>query len=323
MLPTTQKILVYLPALNEESKIGEVIRSIPKIYSDREIDILVVNDGSTDKTAQIAQTSGGTVISHSYNKGLSAALQTAIEFALEKKYSILVSMDADGQFNSNDIPRIVAPLIEGVSDFSIGNRFYIGRPENMPRIKYIGNAWVSSIVSFVGGTKIEDASCGFRAYNQNAMLNLNLLGRFTYTHETILDLLDKNLRVAQVEVQVVYFKDRTSRIANNVWSYGLKIIPIIFKCLKDYKPFRFFMFLALMVYLISFLIGGFVTVHWIQNGEITPYKSFGIFALALLGLGVLLTVLALIADMMNRLRRNQEKMLLQQKIFNLKNQNFS
>ncbi|MFT6966787.1 MAG: glycosyltransferase involved in cell wall biosynthesis, partial [Marivirga sp.] len=192
-----------MPALNEEETICKVLNSVPKSICDFTVsELLVINDGSIDNTEKEAIKAGATVINHNHNKGVGNAFQTAVNYALKKNVDILVSVDADGQFDVNQIEDMVKPIITNEADFSIGNRFDIAKPIKMPQIKYWGNKQISKIVSFVGNTKIKDASCGYRAYSKDCLLSLNLQSNFTYTHETILDLLDKGYRVKQIPVQV-------------------------------------------------------------------------------------------------------------------------
>jgi glycosyltransferase involved in cell wall biosynthesis len=305
-----QKLIIYMPALNEEKTILEVINSIPKTtIGFRIIEVLVVNDGSTDKTASEAKKAGATVLSHNKNKGVGEAFQSAINYTLQTKADALVSIDADGQFDINQIPEMLAPILNNQADFCIGIRFSNGKPKNMPKIKFWGNKKVNQIVSFVSNEKIHDASCGFRAYSIDTLLSLNLHGSFTYTHETILDLLDKGFKVEQIPVRVQYFEDRVSRIANNLFKYGFKTSSIIFKSLKDYKPLQFFLGIAFFIFLASMFFGGWALTHWIVYDTITPYKSFGIIGLSLLGMTAIVTVFAFMADMLGRIRKNQEKIL--------------
>ena len=304
------KIIVYMPALNEQETIKKVLQSIPKeIEGITNIELLVVNDGSTDQTESEALSVGATVISHPYNKGVGSAFQTAVNHALKQKVDVLASIDADGQFDVNQIKDMIRPVISGQADFAIGNRFNNKRPDRMPKVKFWGNKQVNKIVGFVSKTKIDDASCGFRAYSKECLLSLNLEGNFTYTHETILDLLNKDFRVAQIPVKVLYFDDRVSRVANSLIQYGLKTSSIIFKSLKDYKPLPFFLAIAFVFFFGAVILGGFTCIHWYTEGTITPYKSFGVIALALLGMSLLVTIFAFMADMIGRIRNNQEKIL--------------
>ncbi len=306
----TKNLIIYMPALNEEETIRAVLDSIPKQFDGfREVKLLVVNDGSSDATASEAILSGATVITHSRNVGVGKAFQTAINYALKLKADILVSIDADGQFDVSQISEMIQPIIDKQADFCIGNRFWNSTPDKMPRIKYWGNRQISKIVSFISKTKIQDASCGFRAYSKDCLFGLNLQGSFTYTHETILELLHKGYKISQVPINVTYNDNRVSRIANNLFKYALRTSIIIFKSLKDYKPLQFFLSIAFIVLFTAFAIGGFVLIHWFNTGMITPYKSFGFIALSLCGMAVVIVTLAFIADLLNRIRENQEKIL--------------
>lgn len=304
------KIIIYMPALNEAATIFKVLQSIPTtFYGFKEVELLVINDGSTDETVKEAKKAGATVLSHNKNKGVGEAFQTALEYALKTNADILVSIDADGQFDVNQISEMILPIVKNEADFSIGIRFQNGKPDNMPGIKFWGNKQVNKIVSFVCNTKINDASCGFRAYSKDCLLSLNLHGSFTYTHETILDLIDKGYKVAQIPVNVEYFDGRVSRVANNIFKYAVKTSTIIFKSLKDYKPLQFFVSIAFFIFVIGAILGGWTLIHWIINHTITPYKSFGIIGLALIGMAVMILIFAFMADMLGRIRKNQEKIL--------------
>lgn len=267
----SRKIIVYMPAFNEQITINKVLKSIPEKYQGfNEVELLVVNDGSIDDTEKEAINAGATVINHYQNRGVGIAFQTAINYALANKADVLVSIDADGQFDVSQIAEMILPIVKKQADFCTGNRFHNQRPANMAKVKYLGNSLVSRIVSFVSKTKIEDASCGFRAYSRDCLFNLNLQGSFTYTHETILDLLHKGYKISQIPVNVKYFEGRVSRIANNLFVYGFQTSVIIFRCFKDYRPLPFFLTIALSVLVLALFMGGFVLVNWFNTGMITP-----------------------------------------------------
>lgn len=303
-------LLIYLPAFNEEHSIRRVIKNIPKHYEGiTNVDIIVIDDGSTDNTATEAQDAGAIVISHKFNKGVGVVFQTAVKEALSRGADILCSIDADGQFNVKQISELINPIILGKADFCVGNRFAQKRHPHMPKIKYWGNMVINRIISIISGAKLSDVSSGFRAYSGECLLSLNLQSEFTYTHETILDLLNKGFTIKQVPVSVQYFQERISRVANSIIRYGFQTFKIIFKSLKDYSPFYFFGSISLSVFILGITSGLFVLSHWIINGQITPYKSFGLIAVTLCLVAVIFFILALIADMLGRIRQNQEKLL--------------
>lgn len=311
MSDPAKNLLVYMPALNEEQSIPKVLKSVPKTFDGcSSVSLLVIDDGSTDETAKVAKKGSAKVITHKSNRGVGIAFQTAATAALEGGHDVLVSIDADGQFNPDQIPFLLRPILKGEADFSIGNRFYTNsRPKNMSRVKYYGNKAMNRLVSFAAGQEIKDASCGFRAYSRECLLSLNLMGSYTYTHETILDLANKGFVPAQIPVEVKYFEDRVSRVASNIPSYAYKSAKIIFKTFRDYRPFRLFGSLALLVFCIGAAFGGFVGYHWYTTGGISPYKSFGIISAVLGLMSLALFALALLADMLGRMRRNQERLL--------------
>lgn len=299
-----------MPALNEEEGISTVIKELPKeINGAEEIEILIVDDGSTDNTANIAKENGATVISHNINKGLGKAFQSALQYAIDKKADILVSIDADRQFNSKQIPDIIKPISEGKADMVTGNRFSKGIPENMPKSKYWGNTQMSKLISLISGQKFRDVSCGFRAYNREALLRLNLFGAFTYTQETILDMVYKGLRVIEFPVDVAYFKDRKSRIAGSIAKYTINTLGIIIKTLRDYKPMLFFGGLGGISIFVGLGFVIFLFIHYLLKGIYYPYRAMGFIGLGFLLFGLLFIMLGLLAGMFNRVRMNQEKIL--------------
>lgn len=306
----SMKLIIYMPALNEENGISEVIKELPeKIDQIDEIKILVVDDGSTDNTAKIAKDNGADVVSHGVNRGVGSAFQSALQYALENKGDILVSIDADRQFNSKQIQEIIQPILDNKADMVTGNRFENGIPENMPKSKYWGNKQMSNLISLISRQKFRDVSCGFRAYSREALMRLNLFGSFTYTQETILDMVYKGLRVIEYPVDVVYFKNRKSRVAGSIVKYGLKTSEIIFKTLRDYKPMIFFGGMGGISIGIGLCFEIGLGIYFLVNNGFTPYKFIGFIGFGFIILGLLLMVVGLLAGMFNRVRINQERIL--------------
>ncbi len=304
------KLIIYMPALNEEDGIEIVIKELPKkIDGIDEIDVLVVDDGSTDNTAEIAKQSGANVVSHGINKGVGSAFQSALQYALETRGDILVSIDADRQFNSKQISEIIQPILKNNADMVTGNRFNEGMPENMPKSKYWGNEQMSKLISLISGQKFRDVSCGFRAYSREALMRLNLFGSFTYTQETILDMVYKGLRVVEYPVDVVYFKNRKSRVAGSIIKYALRTSEIIVKTLRDYKPMTFFGGIGGVFFLIGLILEIGLGMYFLIEGSFTPYKFVGFTGFGFLIFGLLLFIVGLLAGMFNRVRVNQERIL--------------
>lgn len=310
------RLLISLPAYNEAATIKKVISELPRRIAGIEvIDVLVLDDGSRDETRAEALSAGVQVISHPANLGLGRTFQDIVAEALRSGADALVNLDADGQFNPLDIPKLLKPIIDGQADTVTASRFLDRNLlPKMPASKKWGNNQVAKLISFVTGTKLYDVSCGFRAYSREALLHLNLFSRFTYTHETLLNLVFKGLRVVEVPVQVRGEREfGQSKVAHNLWKYGYNIFNTIFRTMLDYKPLKFFGWGGVVVFLLGLALDIFVVAHWLATGEITPFKGLGFGGLFLNLFGLLLVIVGLLADMINRVRLTQERILYYEK----------
>jgi glycosyltransferase involved in cell wall biosynthesis len=309
-ISTQLSLIIYMPALDEEVNIQRVLANLPRslegVYS---IQYLVVNDGSVDRTAELAYEAGAQVVSHQRNRGVGAAFQSAVQFALENEADILVGIDADGQFDPAEIPILIAPILSDRADMVVGNRFSFGKPENMSEIKYWGNHRVARLVSSICDQDFQDVSCGFRAYSRKALYHLNLFAQFTYTHEAILSLMFQGLKVVEHPIKVKYFLDRKSRVAGSILRYTIQTSKIILRVLLDYRPIRVFGSFGGICMAIGFGFEVFLIGHYVLAGGFSPYKSTGFIGLGFIIFGLLVLIIALISDMLNRLRLNQDKIL--------------
>jgi len=244
------RLFVIIPAYNEEKRIQKTVLSIPrKIIGVKEVSVLVVDDGSTDKTVELALNAGADkVISHNSNVGVGAAFMTGIRNAISMGADIVVSIDADSQFDSNQIPELIIPILNQQTDVVIGSRFLKNIPSNIPRIKVIGNKIFTKIVSWTLGQKFTDTQTGFRAYSKEALMNISIVNDFTYTQEILIDLKFKKLRIVEIPVSVSYDNKRKSRVVKNVWGYSYRALSIILKSLVFHKPiFTFGLFGLVLV----------------------------------------------------------------------------
>lgn len=313
------KLVVLIPAYNEENSIQHVINSVPKSFEGiKEIIVLVVDDGSKDNTVALAKQAGATVVSHSYNRGVGAAFNTGLTKTLELGADIMVNIDADGQFSPADIPVLIEPIIKGEADFVSGDRFtdkngHSSRPEYMSKLKFWGNKQMSRLISILTQKQFTDVSCGFRAYSSDAMLSLNLTRSFTYTQESFIDLSSKDIDIKTVPVKVKYFEGRKSRVAGNLFKYIYRTVNIIIRAYRDYRPLRFFTWLGVPPFIIGMAFGLFTLYHYITTGSFTPYKAFGIIGIYLVTMGFIFWILGLLADMFVRVRLTQEQLLYYEK----------
>jgi glycosyltransferase involved in cell wall biosynthesis len=308
----TVSVVVTIPAFNEASTVAQVIKAVPMdIDGVENIDIAVIDDGSTDGTAEVAAKAGAKVVSFSHNKGLGAAFSEGFRTALGLGADIIVNIDADGQFNPEDIPKLVSPIIEGQADMVTASRF--ADPDlipDMPWIKKWGNRRVANIVNKLAGQKLYDVSCGFRAYSRDAALRATLLGGHTYTHEVILDLAFRGLRIIEVPVKVVGVrKFGKSKVAGNLWKYGWHSLLIILRAFRDYRPMRVFGGISSLFLIFALACGSFVFLHFLRTGAFSPYIFVAFLAAGFAFISLICYITALLAGMINRLRIIQDEQL--------------
>jgi len=306
------KLVVIMPALNEEATIARVIADVPREVPDvDEVEVVVVDDGSTDHTVELAIAAGAHVVRHSTNLGVGAAFGTGIRAALERGADLIVNMDSDGQFDPGDIPRLVAPVVAGEAGFVTCTRF--GRKDLIPRmpwLKRMGNWGMAQIINLIIGKRFTDVSCGFRCYSRETALRLNLFGRFTYTQESFISLAYQGVEMMELPLKVRGVREfGRSRVASNLVRYGVRSLSIILTALRDHRPLAFFGSLGSGSLLGGLACGLFVFIHWAITGQTSPFRSVLLGSAAFLIVGVLLLVMALLADMLGRMRRTNEAIL--------------
>ena len=303
-----KKILISLPALNEEKTIGKIIEQIKcLVIAEATITPLVIDDGSTDMTAAICREKGALIISHKQNRGVGAAFQSAVNEAINQNVDIMVNIDSDGQFDPGDIIKLVAPILTGQADFVTASRFVQDYGIKMPMMKKWGNFQIARLVSWLTKQTIHDASCGFRAYSRKALLNLNLIGDFTYTHEVILTLAFRKLTICEIPINVRGTREfGKSRVASSLFKYAYRSLLIILRCLRDYKPLLTFglpgVILTVIgsVLLIIFIVWSVIRGMWFP--KVAAFASAFCYLFA-----ILFFMLALVSDMFTRLRIKLEK----------------
>lgn len=305
------KLIINIPAYNEAKVIGHTIQNIPRTYDGIDtVLIQVVDDGSHDGTADAARSAGADiVISHTTNRRLGAAFNTAVRSALQHGADIMVNIDADGQFDSHQISDIITPILSGRADITIGDRFRSGSAQDIPFIKNFLNKLAAKMVSVFLNTDIHDLTCGFRGHNREALLRLNTVTGFTYTQETIIDAIGKNLKLQWVPVTVKYFEGRQSRIVKSVWKFVNNSAKIIIKAVRDVRPMKFFGIPGLFVIIISLLLFVVFLILYIPDFQITPYRNYLLASIVMFFVGMQFLVFALIADMIKTNRQLTEEMM--------------
>ncbi len=305
------KIIVTIPAFNEAANITEVITEIPRrINGVDKVEVLVIDDGSTDRTVELAKQAGADyVLLNGVNKGLAYTFQRLIEEALQRGADIVVNTDGDNHYNQSRISELVAPILEKRADIVIGDR-EVKKLEHMPAANKYFNLIGSYCVSrMIGLKKTLDVSTGFRAYNREAAMRISIFSKHTYTHETLIQALDHNLAIAQVPIRARKVT-RKSRLISNIPKHLVKSLIVIFRVFTIYKPLRVLSTLGLCVFLPGFiLVLRFLYFYFFtaRGGE-GHIQSLIIAAIFIL-LGFQIFILGLIASAIGWNRKMSEEIL--------------
>lgn len=234
------KLVVQVPCLNEELTIGSVISSIPsKIEGVDSIEIVVIDDGSRDKTVEVAQSLGvSTILQHRSTRGLAEAFRTGLDYALTHGADIVVNTDGDNQYPQERIPDLIEPIMAGRADIVIGDR-QTDKIEHFSGGKKMLQKIGSRVVNRAAGTRIPDAASGFRAYSRSAIIKLNIVTRFSYTMETIIQAGYKRLAIESIPVDTNP-KTRESRLFRSTSEHVFKSAVAIVRSFLMYRPYAFF-----------------------------------------------------------------------------------
>jgi glycosyltransferase involved in cell wall biosynthesis len=311
--PQSMKLVVYLPALNESATIGAVLDSIPRrLEGVAEICKIVIDDGSTDDTATVAACHGAKVVRHRTNLGTGKGFVSGVSAALAEGADIVASMDADGQFRGQDLATLLAPILDGSADVVLCSRF---KDDNgligaMPWPKRVGNEVLTKAINAISSQHFTDVSCGFRAFTREAALRVEVYSDYEYIHESLLNWSRYGFRVREVSVPVLAERAvGQSRMMRSIVRYASRSGPVLIRAFRDYSPMKFFGGLSVLAFLLSTAIGTGVFVHWLRTGQTIPYTSFITVSVGGVLLALLLATVALLADLIARLRFQVEELL--------------
>ncbi|TET72250.1 MAG: glycosyltransferase family 2 protein [Candidatus Aminicenantes bacterium] len=303
------RLVVMIPAYNEEETIASVIKEIPrKIQRIDSVEVLVINDGSTDRTVEVAREAGADkILSHKANLGLGVTFRDGIEYALNMGADIIVNIDADEQYNAKEIPKLIIPIVENKADIVLGWRD-TSNLEFVPFSKKMGNKVATWVTRRISGLSIRDSQTGFRAFSQEASLRMNLSGRYTYVQETLICAKNKDLRIEEVPVE---FKERkgNSRLIYSLSSYAKEAGGIIIKSYRDYAPLKVFSYIGTVFIIVGIIFALRVLIHFLKTGMVSGRIPSAVLASMLIILGFLIFVLGLLADMLKTHRELQEEIL--------------
>lgn len=249
------KLIIQIPCYNEATTLPITLAALPrKVSGFNQVEWLIIDDGSTDNTAEIAKKLGvDHIIQHTCNKGLAHSFMTGINACLGLDADVIINTDADNQYNAEDIPALLMAIINNKADIVIGER-PINHIEHFSKMKKNLQKIGSWVVRVVSRTNIPDAPSGFRAFSRSAAKHLILFSEYTYTLETIIQAKQKNMKLISIPIRVN--RDlRPSRLVKNIPSYIKRSVMTILRIFVIYRPFRFFGFVAAVLASIGLFIG--------------------------------------------------------------------
>ena len=302
------KLIIQIPCFNEAEILPLTLADLPRqIPGVDEIEVLIIDDGSSDETTEVARRSGvHHIVRMTKNKGLANGFMAGLDASLRLGADIIVNTDADNQYNGADIPSLVRPILDGQAELVIGDR----QTDEIhhfswmkKRLQNLGS-WV---VRQVSATEIPDATSGFRALSREAALQMNVISRFTYTLETIIQAGKKNLAVSHVPVRT-NSKLRESRLFKGNWNYIKRSIATITRIYTMYEPLKMFSYIGGTVFGVGFLIGLRFLYYFITTGGAGHIQSL-ILAAVLLMIGFQVFIIGLVADLIGFNRRLIESTL--------------
>ncbi len=303
------KLIIQIPCYNEENTLPVTVRDLPRAVAGvDEIEYLVVDDGSTDRTAWVAEELGiDHIVRHRQNRGLAAAFVSGLEGCLAAGADIIVNTDADNQYCGGDIPGLIAPILAGQADIVVGDRGVAALAHFSPlkrRLQSLGS-WV---VERSAGIPIPDATSGFRAFSRDAALRLTVLGDYTYTLETLIQAGARRMAVCFVPIST-NARTRDSRLIRSIPSFLSLSAVSILRFYTMYRPLRVFTGLGLALILAGVLIGLRFLYFYLSAAGTAGHTQSLILAAILLIVGFQVCLIGFIAELVRLNRKMLEETL--------------
>jgi glycosyltransferase involved in cell wall biosynthesis len=301
-------LIIQIPCFNEEQTLPVTVRDLPSsIPGVDRIEILIIDDGSRDRTVEVARELGvHHLVQFPANRGLAAAFRAGIDACLRLGADYIVNTDGDNQYSGHDIPKLVEPVVAGRADVAIGDR-KTAQIEHFSWTKKRLQALGSWVVRQFSGTSVADTTSGFRCWSREAAQRLNLVNPFTYTLESIIQTGHDKLTIESVPIGT-NDKLRESRLFKSIRSYVTRSAGVILRSYLLYKPFAVFMSLGGLVFGSGVLLGLRYLVFRLM-GEGTGHIQSVILAGALMVIGVQLGMMAMLADLVSANRKLAEETL--------------
>ena len=292
------KLIIQIPCLNEEATLPATIADLPRrVEGIDEIELLVIDDGSTDRTVAVARELGvDHIVRLTNNKGLAAGFQAGLDSCLKLGADVVVNTDADNQYRGEDVAKLVAPIVAGEADMVVGDR-QVGQIEHFSGAKKGLQRLGSWVVRRLSGTEVTDATSGFRAYNREAALQLLVVDNFTYTLESLIQAGKELVAVDQVTIGTNP-QTRESRLFASTGSYVRRNAPAILRIYARYEPLRVFATAAAVLLALAFAAWLPFLIDWIFNGDNSGHIQSLILGAVLFIAAIQLFALGVIGDLL-------------------------
>jgi len=300
------KLIIQIPCYNEAETLAIALTALPRqVAGFDKVEWLIINDGSTDDTVKVAQACGvDHVVNFKHNQGLAKGFMAGIQECLKQGADVIVNTDADNQYEARDIPKLTQPVLEHKAEYVIGER-PISQTQHFSWTKKILQKLGSWVVRKASSTDIPDAPSGFRAMSRECAMQLNVYNNYTYTLETIIQAGQKDMAITSVPIRTN--EDlRPSRLLSSIPSYIKKSVITIIRIFVVYKPFRFFMTIAAVLFFIGFLIGARF-LYFYFTGDGMGHTQSVVLAGVLMGMGFQTGLIAFIADLLAVNRKLMEE----------------
>jgi len=297
------KLVIQIPCWNEGNCLGETLLALPRqIVGIDVIEVLVIDDGSSDDTVAIARTNGAHhVVRLPQHRGLAEAFATGLDAALQLGADIIVNTDADHQYPGAEIPNLVRPIVEGRADLVIGNR-QTDKLKEFSAAKRWLQRWGSRLIRSLSGTDVADSPSGFRALNRKCALGLFVHNRFTYTLESVIAAGQQGLAIVNVPIQTNPSR-RPSRLFRSVPEYLRRAGPVLFRSYAMYRPTRLVGVLVLVLFCFGAITAGRFLYHYLKNPSYSGYTQSLVLGMGALVIAVVLAGAALLAELIASNRR--------------------
>src|SRR5215207_1538453 len=290
------KLIIQIPCLNEEESLPRVLAELPReVVGFDHVEWLVIDDGSTDRTVEMARRQGvDHLVRLTSHRGLATAFQAGLDAALKLGADVIVNTDADGQYSSSDIPRLVEPIVARRADMVVGDR-QVQDVEHFSPSKKLLQRLGSWVVRRASGTKVPDTTSGFRAYNREAALQLIVVSRYTYTLESLIQAGKMSVAIEDVSI-TPNPTERSSRLFDSTSAYIRRNAFAIFRAYTLYEPLRVFMILALVFGSLAVTAWSPFLIDWIFNGDRSGHIQSLILGAVLMLAAVQMFALGIIGD---------------------------